>query len=47
MKIKTKLKINNKKRDSNHERKAFEEMTQIVGKDTIRDVRIDNILKDL
>jgi len=41
------MKINNKKRDSNHERKAFEEMTQIVGKDTIRDARIDNILKDL
>jgi len=41
------MKINNKKRDSNHARKSFDEMMKIVGKDTIRDARIDNILKDL
>jgi uncharacterized protein YutD len=41
------MKINNKKRSSHDARKQFDDMTKIVGKDTIRDARIDTLLEDL
>ena len=41
------VKINDKIRENNQSLNSFNEMVKIVGKDTVRDDRIDNILKEL
>ena len=41
------VKINDKIRENNQSLNSFNEMVKIVGKDTVRDARIDNILKEL
>ena len=41
------VKINDKIRENNRSLISFNEMVNILGKDTVRDARIDNILKEL